>query len=106
MVATCKRPAVYVKSVCMPWTRTLLPAAAHMADGQAYTYIYRLTACFVGRSATPGQVIVSCLSPDLLKMLLIGRPAGSRLQKFHTIQQQPQCKTTTKIIYRYRYTHI
>ena len=40
---------------------------------------------FVRRSATPRQAVVSLLPPNALNKLM-GRPTGSRLQEFHTVQ--------------------
>ena len=53
------------------------------------------SACFVGRSATSGQAVLKSMPPVVLKMALIGRPAGSRLQEFHTVHQNVQSESNT-----------
>ena len=54
-------------------------------------------ACFVGRSTTSGQRVLKSVPPLVLRMVLIGRPAGSRLQEFHTRLQNVQSEINTHV---------
>ena len=73
-----------------------------VACRHVYLYLYYVRhkvagplyhACFVGRSATSGQPVLTSVPPLVLRMVLIGRPAGSRLQEFHARPQNVQSES-------------